>query len=166
MTAVARPGFKLTPVQAILFGGLTVAALDIADAFIFYAFYGASPVRILQSIAVGVLGRASYDGGAGTAILGALLHCVISLSIVMVFYVAATRMPVLTRRPWLSGTIYGLGVYLTMYLVVLPLSRVGMPHFNHLGPVLDEIFIHIFGVGIPAAFFVRAAGPGGATTAS
>lgn len=162
MTAAARPGFRLTPLQAILFGALTVAVLDIADAFIFYAFYGASPVRILQSIAVGVLGPASYQGGAATAVLGAALHCFISLSIVTVFYVAATRMPILTRRPWVSGPIYGVLVYATMYLVVLPLSRVGMPHFKHVAPVLDEILIHIFGVGIPAALFVRAAGPGSA----
>ncbi|HKV72125.1 MAG TPA: hypothetical protein VJN62_12800 [Gemmatimonadales bacterium] len=164
MTAAARPGFRLTPFQAILYGALTVAVLDIADAFIFYAFYGATPVRILQSIAVGVLGRdAAYQGGAATALLGGAFHCFISLSIVTVFYVAATKLPVLTRRPWMSGTIYGLLVYTTMYFVVLPLSRVGMPHYRHLGPPLDEILIHIFGVGIPAAFFVRAAGPGSAS---
>ncbi|HEX4633208.1 MAG TPA: hypothetical protein VH163_05210 [Gemmatimonadales bacterium] len=45
----------------------------------------------------------------------------------------------------------------------MPLSQVGMTHFKHVGPVLDEIFIHIFGVGIPAALFVRAAGPGSAS---
>ena len=151
---------RLTPVKAILLGGLTVAVLDIADAFIFYAFYGATPVRILQSIAVGLLGRdAAYQGGAATAILGAGLHCFISLSIVTVFYLAATKLPVLTRRPWMSGAIYGLLVYATMYFVVLPLSRVGMTHFKHLAPPLDEILIHIFGVGIPAALFVRAARP-------
>lgn len=155
---------RLTPVKAILLGGLTVAVLDIADAFIFYAFYGATPVQILQSIAVGVLGRdAAYQGGAATTILGACLHCFISLSIVTVFYLAAARLPVLTRRPWMSGMIYGLLVYLTMYLVVLPLSRVGMPHFKHLGPVLDEILIHVFGVGVPAALFARAARPGAPT---
>ena len=157
---------RLTPFKAILFGGLTVAVLDIADAFIFYAFYGATPVKILQSIAVGVLGRdAAYQGGAATAVLGAFLHCFISLSIVTVFYLAATRLPVLTRRPWMSGAMYGLLVYATMYFVVLPLSRVGMTHFKHLAPPLDEILIHIFGVGIPAALFVRAARPG-ATIAS
>ena len=150
---------RLTPVKAILLGGLTVAVLDIADAFIFYAFYGATPVRILQSIAVGVLGRDAYQGGAATAILGAFLHCFISLSIVTVFYLAATKLPVLTRRPWMSGAIYGLLVYATMYFVVLPLSRVGITHFKHLAPPLDEILIHIFGVGIPAALFVRAARP-------
>ena len=151
---------RLTPIKAILLGGLTVALLDIADAFIFYAFYGATPVQILQSITVGVLGReAAYQGGAATAILGAFLHCFISLSIVTVFYLAATKLPVLTRRPWMSGAIYGLLVYATMYFVVLPLSRVGMPHFKHLAPVLDEILIHILGVGIPAALFVRAARP-------
>ncbi|HEX4562569.1 MAG TPA: hypothetical protein VH113_12110 [Gemmatimonadales bacterium] len=116
MTAAARPGFRLTPLQAILYGTLAVAALDIADAFIYYAFYGATPVRILQSIAVGLLGRdLAYQGGAATAILGAVLHCFISFSIVTVFYIAATKLPVLTRRPWVSGTIYGLLVYATMY---------------------------------------------------
>ena len=149
----------MSPVRAVVYGGLTVAVLDIADAFIFYAFYGATPVRILQSIAVGILGPASYDGGAASAILGAILHCFISLTIVLVFYLAATHLPVLTRRPWTFGAIYGVGCYLVMYLVVLPLSRVGMPHFRHPGPVVDEVLIHIFGVGIPAALWVRAAVP-------
>lgn len=149
----------MSPVRAVLLGALTVAVLDIADAFIFYAFYGATPLRILQSIAVGVLGRASYDGGVATALLGAGLHCFISLTIVLVFYLAATHSPALVRRPWLSGAIYGLGVYGVMEFVVLPLSLVGPPHFRHVAPVVDEVLIHIFGVGIPAALFVRAAVP-------
>lgn len=149
----------MSPRRAVILGALTVAVLDLADAFIFYAFYGAGPMRILQSISVGVLGRAAYDGGVATALLGAGLHCFISLMIVLVLYLAATHRPTLVQRPWLSGTVYGLGVYVVMYFVVLPLSRVGMPHFNHVGPVIDEVLIHIFGVGIPAALFVRAAVP-------
>jgi hypothetical protein len=151
----------MSAVRAVLLGALTVAVLDLADAFIFYAFYGATPMRILQSIAVGILGRASYDGGVLTALLGAGLHCFISLMIVLVFYLAATHIPALVRRPWISGAVYGLGVYGVMYFVVLPLSRVGMPHFRLVAPIIDEVLIHIFGVGIPAALFVRAAVPHG-----
>ena len=156
----------MTAVKAVLLGGLTVAVLDIADAIIYYGFLGATPIRIFQSIAVGVLGRSSYDGGIATALLGAALHCLISLTIVLALYLAAARYPALVRRPWVAGPIYGLGVYGVMYLVVLPLSRVGMPHFNHPGTVADEVLIHIFGVGIPAALFVRAAGPARAVTGS
>lgn len=146
----------MTAVRAVVLGGLTVALLDIADAIIYYGFQGATPIRIFQSIARGVLGRAAFDGGLPAALLGLGLHCFISLTIVLVFYLAAARLPALARRPWRSGTVYGLGVYAVMYLVVLPLSRVGMPHFRS-SDVLDELFIHIFGVGIPAALFVRAA---------
>src|SRR5262249_23792759 len=153
------PMTRLSPVTAVLLGGLTVAVLDIADAIIYYGFLGAKPIQIFQSIAVGVLGRASYDGGMATALLGAGLHCFISLMIVLVLYLGATHLPVITRRPLLSGAIYGLGVYVVMEFVVLPLSRVGMPHFRHVGPVVDELLIHVLGVGIPAALFVRAAVP-------
>jgi len=148
----------MTPAKAVLLGGFTVAVLDIADAIVYYGFLGATPLRIFQSIAAGVLGRAAYDGGIATALLGGALHCGISLTIVLAFFLAARRRPALVARPWISGPIYGVGVYLVMYLVVLPLSRVGMPRFDHVGTVADEVLIHIFGVGIPAAWFARAAG--------
>jgi hypothetical protein len=150
---------RLSPVKAVALGTLTVAVLDIADAIIYYGFRGATPVKIFQSISVGLLGRdAAYGGGAATALLGAALHCFNSLMVVLVFYLAATQIRWLTGRPYLAGTLYGLVVYGVMYLVVLPLSKIGFPHFR-LPDVADEVFIHIFGVGIPAALFVRAAVP-------
>lgn len=161
MTAVARPRPRprppLSPASAVLLGGLTIALLDIADAIVYYGLKGATPIRIFQSIARGLLGRAAFDGGLPTALLGALLHTFISVMIALVFYVAATRLPVLVRQPWRWGALYGVGVYLVMYLIVLPLSRVGLPPFRA-PDVLDEILIHVFGVGIPAALFARAAG--------
>jgi hypothetical protein len=39
--------------RALLYGALAVGILDIADAFIFFGLRGASPFRILQSIAAG-----------------------------------------------------------------------------------------------------------------
>lgn len=42
------------------------------------------------------------------------------------FYAASRKFPILTRRPVISGLLYGITVYLIMNLVVLPLTRV--PH--------------------------------------
>ncbi|HSM36820.1 MAG TPA: hypothetical protein VK837_10525 [Longimicrobiales bacterium] len=49
--------------QAIILGALAVAALDILDAFVFFGVRGVAPVRILQNIASGVLGREAFSGG-------------------------------------------------------------------------------------------------------
>jgi hypothetical protein len=44
----------------VLAGGLIAGALDLTFAFVFYGLHGAAPLRILQGIASGVLGRGSY----------------------------------------------------------------------------------------------------------
>jgi hypothetical protein len=54
----ARPGLA-----AIVWGGLPAGGLDITAAFVIYGLRGASPVRILQSIASGLLGAAAFQGG-------------------------------------------------------------------------------------------------------
>jgi hypothetical protein len=56
---------------AIAMGGIAAGGLDILVAC---AINHASPATILQAIASGLLGRASYDGGAGTAALGLVLQ--------------------------------------------------------------------------------------------
>lgn len=50
--------------RALLVGTLAVGVLDILDAIVFFALRGAQPIRILQSIAAGLLGRAAFAGGA------------------------------------------------------------------------------------------------------
>ena len=67
-------------------------------------------------------------------------------------------MPVLASRPILCGAIYGLGVLAFMNLVVLPLSAVGFPHWA-LPVAVNQVLIHIFGVGIVSALFARATLP-------
>jgi hypothetical protein len=150
----------LTPAQALLFGTLTVGTLDILDAFLFfYSYRGVSPIRILQSIASGLLGRASFQGGIPTAALGLLLHFFIAFMVVLTYWLASRRMPSLVRRPLLYGPLYGLVVYAVMNLVVLPLSaaKSGVPST----PVLiNGLFIHALGVGLPSALFARTASPG------
>jgi len=152
----------MTPTRAILFGGLTVGALDGLDAIVFFGLRNdVGPLRIFKGIAGGLLGReAATAGDWPTALLGVVLHFTIATTIVTVFYLASRSLPFLTRRPLVWGPLYGIAVYLTMNVVVVPLSALhgtGLPHA--LPVLLNGILIHILGVGTPSALFARAAAP-------
>ncbi len=142
--------------RTLLVGALTVGTLDILDAIIFFGVRGVKASRIFQSISAGLLGRAAFSDGMPTVLLGFVLHYGIATTIVLVFWAASRRMPTLAARPFLWGPLYGIGVYLVMYYVVLPLSASGPA--SHATPiVINELLIHMFGVGIPSALTARAA---------
>jgi hypothetical protein len=147
------------PLRAILGAGLVAGVLDITAAFGFYGLRGVSPVRILQSVASGVLGSEAFSGGASTAALGAVLHFFIATSAAAVFYLVSRRLPVLLRQPVASGAAYGVAVYLFMNQVVLPLSAVAKRPFV-LSTAIVMVGIHIVCVGLPIAFMVRRTVPG------
>ena len=134
--------------------GVIVGCLDITSAFIIWSTRGVSPTRGLQGIAVSLLGRSSYEHGWATAALGLALHFFIALSVTTIFYFASRRWPILLRRPILSGVVYGPLVYLVMYWVVVPLSRIG-PRPHSLSNDATAILIHIFLIGLPIALMVR-----------
>ena len=138
--------------HALAAGTLAVGVLDILDAFIFFGLRGAKPIGILQSIASGVLGRAAYQGGMRTAMLGLFLHFVIAFGVVAVYLVATRLIPALNRRPVVYGVIYGVAVYAVMNLIVIPMSAAVLGS----GPTplvvrVNGVLIHMFGVGLPAA---------------
>ena len=148
-----RPA-PLSASQAILYGTLIVGTLDIVDAFVFFGLRsGTTPVRILQSIASGWLGRASYSGGLRAAALGAITHYFIAFGIVVTYFVISQRVSVLTRHPIPCGVVYGLVVYLFMNRVVIPLSAIGTATWPALPVLANGLLIHAFGIGIPSAIF-------------
>jgi hypothetical protein len=104
---------------AIAVGGLIAGSIDI---FVASAIYAASPATILQAIASGVLGRASYGGGVGTMALGLTLQWAMSLIIAAIYVAAAVRTPVLFAKPLRFGALYGVGVFVVMSFIVVPLS--------------------------------------------
>src|SRR3954469_17018955 len=108
--------------RAILYGTLTVGTLDALDAIVFFGLRGAAPVRIFQSIAAGVLGRAAFSGGWTTGALGVALHYFIAFGIVVTFIVASRRLGLLARHPLWAGVLYGVAVYFFMNRIVIPLS--------------------------------------------
>jgi hypothetical protein len=146
---MARP---LSAVRAVAYGTLVVGTLDALDAVIVFGFRGATPQRIFQGIASGLLGRASFGGGVPTALLGVAIHYFIAFGIVVTYYVASRWIALLVRRPLVCGAVYGVLAYFFMNLVVIPLSAIGAARFTTFG-LVNGILIHVFGIGIPAALF-------------
>ena len=81
-------------------GGLVAGTFDIVYACDFWAVKAGVPMRrIFQSVAAGLLGKASFEGGAATAALGLALHYFIALSMALAYYLVARRWPLLRQRP-------------------------------------------------------------------
>jgi uncharacterized membrane protein YagU involved in acid resistance len=144
--------------SAVLIGGLIAGALDILFAITFaYVEGGVSPISLLQTVASGVLGEASYQGGVGAAAFGLALHFLISLLLAAAYVLASQRIGVLTKHPVVAGALFGIGVFLLMRLVVLPLSAFPHPvRFRPLASVLD-LLSHMFLFGVPIALAARKA---------
>jgi hypothetical protein len=140
--------------KAIALSCLIAGTLDISDALIFYGLRGVSPVRILQGIAVGLIGRGAFTMGARSALLGLLLHYFIATTWATIYIFASRRLP-LSRRPFLWGGLYGLVVYIVMNYVVVPLSRIGPRPTPPPVPLINAIAALVFCIGIPIALIAR-----------
>ena len=135
--------------RAILTGGLVAGTIDIGAAALINHL---SPVVILHAIASGVLGKASFVGGASAAWLGLGLQWAMSLLIAAIFAVAATRASWLRIRWPLAGLAYGMAIYVVMNYVVVPLSAA--PFKAPAAPVLIALnLLAMLLFGLIVAFF-------------
>jgi hypothetical protein len=135
---------------------LIAGTLDIVYAIAFAYFRsGTSPLRLLQSVAYGALGRDAYSGGAATAALGLAFHFLIAFTITAIFFAAATRYRSLTRRPLITGSVFGIVVYLVMNFVVIPLSRIGSRPLPAAIVIVTGVLVHMFLIGAPIAWGAR-----------
>ena len=99
--------------------------LDAVDALVAYKLaFGMTPVAIYQFVASGLLGQAAYAGGAATALLGLAMHFLVAFSAAAVFVLASERLPQLRRDAVGWGLAFGVGVFVVMSFVVIPLSRI------------------------------------------
>ena len=136
---------------AIALGGLTAGTLDIGAASL---ISGRDPGFILQFIASGLIGKASFEGGTTTMILGLVLQELMGLIIAAVFVLASLRMPWLRKRWLAAGLAYGVVIYVVMNYVVMPLSAVGRaPAFDVEGLVKNGLAM--LGFGLIVAWFAR-----------
>jgi hypothetical protein len=147
-----------SPLRLVLAGGLVAGTLDITYACVFWGVKAGVPIRrIFQSVAAGLLGKASFEGGAATAALGLGLHYFIACSMAVAYYLVARRVPSLRERPVPYGAAYGLLLYGIMNYIVVPLSAAGGGGAKDPLWVGLSVVVHMFLIGVPIAFFVRAA---------
>jgi uncharacterized membrane protein YagU involved in acid resistance len=141
---------------AIFWGGLACGVLDITQAMIaFHLQAGATPMRVLQSVASGLLGKSSFQGGTKTAILGAFLHFFIAFSWAAIYYIASRRLTFLVQSPVIAGLLYGEFVWLVMNFVVLPLSAIHRWPVWNAASIITGPIGHTVLVGLPIALAVR-----------
>jgi hypothetical protein len=132
--------------------GLFAGTLDIAEALIFNVLRGITPMMVLQYIASGLIGAASFHGGLASTGLGLVLHCLIALGWTTLFYIASRKVAILTLRPVLSGLIYGGLIYLIMNVVVLPAS--GVPHCKNtttIAAIVNGVLALLVCMGLPVS---------------
>lgn len=158
MTANPSSGIgQWSAAKAWAIGGFVVASLDILDVIIYYGLTrGTAATRIFQSVARGWFGPETFNGGTRTAAIGLCTHFFIAYCVVGFCILLSRRISGLRTRPMVFGPIYGLGVFTFMNFVVLPLSKAGLVKWTA-GPLINQLLIHMIGIGMASALFARAA---------
>lgn len=144
-------GSALSPLWFVSMAAAVAGVLDILFAISYWRLLANVPaMRILQSVAAGLLGRESFAGGAATAALGLGLHFAIVAAMAFAYYATASRWRALGARPLPWGSVYGLILYGVMNYVVVPLSAAPQSPKDMLWMALS-VAAHVALVGIPIA---------------
>jgi hypothetical protein len=153
-TASASPEQNSRAVPAIGLATLVAGVLDISSAFLLSYPKGVGPIRVLQGVAAGLLGRdAAMGGGLKTAALGLAIHFFIAFVVSTVFYLASRKLLFLREHAVISGLIYGVLIYGFMYWIVMPWAYPVV----HPSIVRDvtAVCVHMFLIGLPIALITR-----------
>ncbi len=143
-----RTSGRRSALLAIGVGGLVAGALDLTQACILFGW------DIPKAIAGGLLGRAAFHGGAGTYVLGVVLHFFIAFSVAAIYYAASRRLVFMKEHWVVCGLFYGAAVEEVMNLVVLPLSALHARGPYTLHDLLLGLTVHMVVIGLPISFSV------------
>ena len=148
MTDAAAPSVKRSAALAIALGGGVAGTLDLLQACVLFGW------DIPLVIAGGLLGRSAFQGGAGTYILGVLLHYLIACSAAATYYAASRKLHFLAEHPLVCGLFFGAAVQEFMNLIVLPLSALHSRGPYSLHDLILGLAVHMVVVGLPISFSV------------
>jgi hypothetical protein len=141
--------------RTILWATLVAGTLDILMAIVDATLSGGSVTGMFRSIASGPFGDGMRESTMGVP-LGLLVHFAIMAVIAAVYVLAARRIPALVRNWWIAGLIYGFGVWLVMYGIVLP-TRFGGSLPTEPVAIFKGLFAHCVLVGLPIAWITARA---------
>ncbi len=141
--ASSLPAVRRTLLRPILVGGGLAGTFDLIAAFITFG------PGVPRAIAGGLLGRAALLAGAGTWILGVVLHYFIAFSAAAIYCLSRRRLGFLKDHWLVCGLFYGIAVFLVMNLVVLPLCA-----YHSMGPyqyrgLVQGLLVHMLIIGLP-----------------
>jgi hypothetical protein len=150
--------------KPILCAGALAGVLDITAACIqVYVTSGMPPIRLLQGVAGGLLGRGSYNGGFTTAALGLLMHFTMALTVTTIFYALSRRLPLPPKLVGVVavGLLYGAAVFAVNNFATAPFLSWVRSLYLHT-PILfkppmgwTQLVIHLFCVGLPIALVMH-----------
>jgi len=142
-------GMKGNALAAIAVGGGIAGTLDLLQACTLFGW------DIPLTIAGGLLGPRAFHGGAGTYVLGVLLHFFIALSAAGIYYVASLRLTFMKEHWLVCGLFFGAAVEDVMSFVVLPLSALHATGPRSLKSLILGVVVHMIVIGLPISFSVR-----------
>src|SRR5260370_25893246 len=148
MTADTGPGplGKRNALLAIAVGGGIPGTLDLLQACMLFGW------DIPLVIAGGLLGKQAFQGGAGTYVLGVLLHFFIACSAAAVYYGASRRLGFLKEDPLVCGLFFWAAVEDVMHFIVLPLSALHAQGPYKLHDLILRLLVHMVVVRLPIFF--------------
>ena len=110
VSATAKRGAS-SQVRSIIIAGLVIAVANGLDQTTFAVLtQHVTPVTVFQYFASAFLGLAAFAGGYTTALLGLLIHLVVSFVVAGVFILAASKTAFLRRTVFVSALVYGAAV--------------------------------------------------------
>lgn len=133
----------------ILVGGGVAGVFDMTCAYISFGRF--MPI----GIAGGLVGKNALHVSAGLYILGLCIHYFIALSAATAYCLASKKLEFLRDHFFVCGLFFGMGFFLFMQLVVLPLSA-----YHSMGPyqyrgLVQGLLVHMFLIGLPIATSLR-----------
>jgi hypothetical protein len=139
--------------RATLLATAIAGTLDIGMAAVETAMHGKPVGGMLRGLASGAVPPAPHWGAAG-ALLGLIVHYAIMAVMAFVFISAHRRNRWVHAHSLLAGAIYGLGLYLFMYGLVLPL-RFGATLPSEPIAIAKGLFAHVVLVGLTFGLVAR-----------
>jgi hypothetical protein len=160
--ARCRSMLREIPSVRFWYAGALIGLLD--GAFVIALYVGvlkvATATQVLQSIAAAFLGGAAYRGGMASAALGFGIHYAVAFGWTLAYAILWTSVAPIrevtrsTAGVLAAGAVFGCCVWLTMDLLLLPLTRARAT------PPASALFFvmlawHAVGVGLPIALIFR-----------
>lgn len=140
------------PLKQLSIAVLVCGTLDIGYAIVTAMVKGGTAGMVLRGVASGPFGGIANNWGMGGAALGLGVHFAIMTVMVAAYFILAANSKLGTASPWLAGTVYGIVLYVLMYVVVLPLRWSTIYPLTDPVAIAVSLFPHVAFVGIPLAF--------------